>query len=321
MENTVVAPGQAALDQLRARAPFAAILVYDANARAIALETALAGLQRLDTQIVRVANPLRTPLTMERVLIQVAGFKTDVAIGEDRETVMRTVIGHLQPGHKRLIVSVEQAETLHPMALILLDQIARPLDPGGPSPQILLTGTPAFTHNLGHPLLDRMRSVLGMGTPDATLPAAEQLVAPVAADVPMPVDRWSMPDAAEAPNPASTVLAPASPVAEAAPVPIVSRVMNADRAPSRPLTAYQVRRDRSRSRRRLFVGLLLIGIPVIIAGGLYAAWQASLLPPGMNEVIAQWTMEIKAGIDHGIAWVTATIAVVRTRLLPGAGLF
>jgi len=321
VENTVVAPGQAALDQLRARAPFAAILVYDANARAIALETALAGLQRLDTYVVRVANPLRTPLTMERVLIQVAGFKTDVTIGEDRDTVMRTVIGHLQPGHKRLIVSVEQAETLHPMALILLDQIARPLEPGGPSPQILLTGTPAFTCILGHPLLDRMRSVLGMGTPDATLPPAEQLLVPAAADVPMAVDRWSMPDAAEAPNPASTILAPANPVAEAAPVPIVSWVINADRALSRPLTAYQVRQARSRSRRRLFVGLLLIGIPVIVAGGLYAAWQASLLPPGMNEVIAPWTTAIKTGVDHGIALITATIAAVRTRLLPGAGLF
>lgn len=321
MESTVVAPGQAALDQLRAREPFAAILVYDATARAMALETALAGLQRLDTYVVRVANPLRTPLTMERVLIQVAGFKTDVTIGEDRDTVMRTVIGHLQPGHKRLIVSVEQAETLHPMALILLDQIARPLEPGGPSPQILLTGTPAFTHNLGHPLLDRMRSVLGMGTPDATPPPApEQLVAP-APDVSMPVDRWSMPDVAEAPDPASTILAPANPVADAAPVPIASRVMNADRAPSRPLTAYQVLRARSRSRRRLSVALLLIGIPVIIAGGLYAAWQASLLPPGMNEVIAQWTTAIKAGVDRGMAWVTATIAAVQTRLLPGAGLF
>lgn len=333
MENAVVAPGQAALQSLRAQEPFAAILVYDASARAIALETALTGLQRLDTHVVRVCNPLRTPLTMERVLIQVAGFHTDLTMGEDTDTLMRTVIGHLQPGHKRLVVSVEQAETLHPLALILLDQIARPLEPGGQSPQILLTGTPAFTCILGHPLLDRMRAVLRMGTPDATLPPAEQLLVPAGAamapvpmppvpmPVPTPVDRWSMPVAAEALNPASNDLAPANPVAEAAPVPIATRAMNAERALSRPLTAHQVRRAGSQSGGRFYLALLLIGIPVIITGGLYAAWQASLLPPGMNEVIAQWTMVIKAGADRSVAWVTATIAAVGTRLLPGASLF
>ena len=354
MDNAVIAPGTAALDLLRAREPFAAILVYDDSARAVALDTALAGLTRLGAHVVRIANPLRTPLTMERVLIQLAGFQTDLRLGEDTDALMRTVIDKLQAGHNRLIVSVEQAETLHPMALILLDQIARPPEPGGRSPQVLLTGTPAFARVLGHPLLGRMRDVLRIGTPDVmpsdTEPLGAPAVTPAPHLVPMPVDRWSTPDAADALNPASSVLAPpniapsgiappgivtpgiatAHAVAgpESSPSPSTP-VAAADAARPRPITAHEVRRVPSQSRGRLWPALLIMGVPAIIAGGLYAAWQAHLIPPEMEAAVIPWIDEIRTWfgttivpwIDRAVSWVTSTIAAAMTRLLPGAGLF
>lgn len=301
----IVAPGEAALLKLRAREPFAAILAYDAGARTTALDTALRGLERAGAFIVRVANPLRTPLTMERILIQVAGFQTDLTQGEDTDTLMRTVIARLHTGRERLVLSVEQAETLHPMALILLDQIARPLEVGGPAPQILLTGTPAFARMLGHPLLDRMRAVLGLGTPDP-VPAPELISAATTTALP---ERSSQPAPVPQPDTNKQVAPPganASIMAASLPRPVSAPGPDARAFNATPRTAHQAGPAPSSSRWWIWVLVLLLPA---LAVAHYAAWRGHLLPAAVEATLTPL-------FDR----LAAAILALRARLLPGAGM-
>ncbi len=328
MDNALIAPGEAALIKLRSREPFAAILAYDEAARQTALATALAGLDRAGAFVVRIGNPLRTPLTMERILIQLAGFQTDVANSEDTDRFMRAVIKRLHTGRERLVLSVEQADTLHPLALVLLDQIARPLEPGGPAPQVLLVGTPAFARILGHPLLGRMRSILGMGTPDATPPpdvplAAESGPVPVPpsqvapSQVPpfqMPATQMPDPQVAEPQwaEPAPPARAPVAVAAAEPAAPVVPAGLRAvagpDIATRPPLTAHESRLALTRPRWGLVLFGILLALAAVVAG-LYAAVWFHLLPPGAEAAIAPV-------FDRALAWLLA----LRTRLLPGAGM-
>ena len=120
VEKLYLAPGDAALERLRQREPFATILAYDAIVRSAALEGALRSLSNTGVHIIRLANPLRAPLTLERILIQLAGFQDEMSHGEDTDSVLRAVLSQLQAGRDRMVISIEQAETLHPMALLLL---------------------------------------------------------------------------------------------------------------------------------------------------------------------------------------------------------
>ena len=355
MDSIVIAPGEAALVKLRAREPFAAILDSDASARAAALETALAGLRRAGVHVVRVANPLRTPLTMERVLIQLAGFQTDLAPGEDTDTLMRTVIDRLHTGRDRLVVSVEQAETLHPLALILLDQITRPLEPDGKSPQILLTGTPAFTRMLGHPSLDRMRAVLGMGAPDPTLATFTATVEPIPQSVPAPAEPGSARPLATdtdtsnrvqsnrapsvAPEPVPE-LAP-EPAADPAPQPVSESApelapvsapepASAPVAPGVPVDGPTLRVTATNTGLRPALTVQQVG-----RGPYRSRWPLRLLLLLLvllaiaGGVYAAWSYHLlppdaeaamTSWINRAIALVTSTIAAARDRLLPGAGM-
>lgn len=342
MDNAFIAPGEAALIKLRSREPFAAILAYDEAARQTALATALEGLERGGAYVVRIANPLRTPLTIERILIQLAGFRSEPLETEDTDRLMRALIARLHTGRERLVLSVEQADTLHPLALILLDQIARPLAPGGPAPQVLLVGTPAFARILGHPLLARMRSVLGMGTPDASPPPevnpASHMAAMAPGPVPVPtppktgLQGAGLPGAGlpgsglpgslppESVLPAQAALEPPEPLEPPAPPePVVAvtpvrlrAVAGPDVATRPPLTAHEARLAPTRPR----WGLVLAGIVLVLAAliaGLYAALRFHVLPPGLEAAIA-------SVFDSVLAWVLAGVLALRTRLLSSAGM-
>ena len=327
MDNAFIAPGEAALIKLRSREPFAAILAYDEAARQTALATALEGLERGGAYVVRIANPLRTPLTIERILIQLAGFRSEPIETEDTDRLMRALIARLHTGRERLVLSVEQADTLHPLALILLDQIARPLAPGGAAPQVLLVGTPAFARILGHPLLARMRSVLGMGTPDATPPPEVNPASHMAAMAPGPVPVPTPPGTGlpasvlqGALPPAQAALEPPEPLEPPAPrEPVVAvtpvrlrAVAGPDVATRPPLTAHEARLATTRPR----WGLVLAGIVLALAAsiaGLYAALRFHVLPPGLEATIAPV-------IDSVLAWVLAGVLALRTRLLSSAGM-
>ena len=329
VEKLYLAPGDAALERLRQREPFATILAYDAIVRSAALEGALRSLSDTGVHIIRLANPLRAPLTLERILIQLAGFQDEMSHGENTDSVLRAVLSQLQGGRDRMVISIEQAETLHPMALLLLDQIARPAEPGGPSPQILFTGTPAFARALGHPLLGRMRSVLGIGTPDivpaepeAAMP--QPVPVPVSVPVEMPVEMpVPVPDQ---PNP--VFIAGPEPVADApAPrplrpndprpdhlraVPAMAQAAGDSLASPRMLTATEAGALRPPSRRPPWLVLLLLAL-LLIGGGAYAALLMHWLPRPVEAQLLQ-------SLAQAWSWTGSSLAALRAKLLPPATL-
>ena len=325
VEKLYLAPGDAALERLRQREPFATILAYDAIVRSAALEGALRSLSDTGVHIIRLANPLRAPLTLERILIQLAGFQDEMSHGEDTDSVLRAVLSQLQAGRDRMVISIEQAETLHPMALLLLDQIARPAEPGGPSPQILFTGTPAFARALGHPLLGRMRSVLGIGTPDI-VPAEPEAAMPQPVPVPVSVPVEMPVLVPDQPNP--VFIAGPEPVADApAPrplrpndprpdhlraVPAMAQAAGDSLASPRMLTATEAGALRPPSRHPQWLVLLLLAL-LLIGGGAYAALLMHWLPRPVEAQLLQ-------SLAQAWSWTGSSLAALRAKLLPPATL-
>ena len=317
MDSIPTGPGATALAKLRAREPFATILTYDLAARTDALDAAAQVLQRNGAHIVRVGNPLRTPLTLERLVIQLAGFQP--GLGSDTDAIMRAVLNQMHAGRDRVVISVEQADTLHPLALLLLDQITLPRVPGGKAPQVLFTGTPAFARCLSHPMLDRMRAVLGMGSADpVTDPPADRpadppvisIAAPAITAAPQPETQIAPlpadPPAVDQPLSSPTVL-PVTPSLQA----VRAVVLSADdaRPRARPLTTARERAIFSPTRRRTgrsVLAALLVVLVLLI--GAFGVVQFHVLPPAIEASIT----------DHaGLAarWVTAQYEVVRVRVL------
>lgn len=313
VEKLYLAPGDAALERLRQREPFATILAYDVAVRSAALEGALRTLSDTGVHIIRLANPLRAPLTLERILIQLAGFQDEMSHGEDTDSVLRAVLSQLQAGRDRMVISIEQAETLHPMALLLLDQIARPAESGGPSPQILFTGTPAFARALGHPLLGRMRSVLGIGTPDI-VPAEPAAATPQ----PVPVPGQPKPVFIARPEPVADAPAP-QPVLPNDPrpdhlraVPAMAQMAGYSLAPSRLLTATEAGALRPPPRRPQWFVLLLLAL-LLTGGGAYAALLMHWLPRPVEVQLLQ-------SLAQAWSWAGSSLAALRAKLLPPAAL-
>ena len=333
VEKLYLAPGDAALERLRQREPFATILAYDAIVRSAALEGALRSLSNTGVHIIRLANPLRAPLTLERILIQLAGFQDEMSHGEDTDSVLRAVLSQLQAGRDRMVISIEQAETLHPMALLLLDQIARPAESGGPSPQILFTGTPAFARALGHPLLSRMRSVLGIGTPDI-VPAEPEAAMPQPVPVPVPVPvsvSVEMPVAVPVavPGPPNPVfIAGPEPIADVPArqpvrtndprpdhlraVPAMAQTAGDSLASPRLLTATEAGALRPPSRRPQWLMLLLLAL-LLTGGGVYAALLMHWLPRPVEAQLLQ-------SLAQAWSWTGSSLAALRAKLLPPATL-
>lgn len=99
-----------------------------------------------DAQVIRVGNPLRAPLTIERILIQTglveAGLLTDTEADQAMQQLLRRRDG-------RTVLVIEQAETLSQPALQTLARLASPAFADRPagraaSLHIVLAGEPAF---------------------------------------------------------------------------------------------------------------------------------------------------------------------------------
>ena len=101
-----------------------------------------------DAQVIRVGNPLRAPLTIERILIQTglveAGLLTDAEADQAMQQLLRQKDG-------RTVLVIEQAETLSQPALQALARLASPAPafadrPAGraASLHIVFAGEPAF---------------------------------------------------------------------------------------------------------------------------------------------------------------------------------
>ncbi len=258
-----------ALIRLRDGVGMAAVLMDDRAERDAAMHRILAGLSP-GTRVVRVGNPLRAPLTLDRILIQLAGPEADLPGGEDARTVIAAVLQ--QGGAAPVLLSIEQAETLHPAGLLDLWAAAQPftqrsVDGAGPALQLLFIGGPAFASILAHEGMETLREALDVRP--ASEPPPPPMLAPIPHVVPPPPPVQTVPPA--------PMEAPVTPGTLATPVP---DVMVARYARSVE-TSIETKR---RLRRRLLgaaVAIALIG--VALGAGMRLFYRDMLPQPGLPQ--------------------------------------
>ena len=120
------------------------VVLHEAPGREAALRGLLAEAGP-DAQVIRVGNPLRAPLTIERILIQTglveAGLLTDAEAGQAMQQL-------LQRRGSRTMLVIDQAETLSQPALQAIARLAPPATARAAdhaeAPHIVLAGRPAF---------------------------------------------------------------------------------------------------------------------------------------------------------------------------------
>ena len=141
--NEDLAPAAAeAAAAIEAGHPFTLLLDDDEQARSAALAAVLDVVGRGRTRVVRATNPLRAPLTLERLLIQVIeGFSEHAPA--DNVTLMRR-IARGRDGERRVILVIERAETLHPEVLHALAETSDDFLAADPKLQVLFCGQKRF---------------------------------------------------------------------------------------------------------------------------------------------------------------------------------
>lgn len=176
-----------AAKRLQAGADGALVIERDPERRAQLVDAAVLAGRR--GPCLRIANPLRAPLTLERILFQIAGDETTLSFDGNAALLSRSLA---QRGDHVLLV-INQAETLHLPVLYVLQQLmAAPRA----SVQLLLAGDARLLALLQHsPLahkLARLREQLGVldaeaPTPEALFPVAAEALVPVVPEAPVPV--------------------------------------------------------------------------------------------------------------------------------------
>ncbi len=167
MEGTGSLAGADASSPLVGRldAPFFALLLEDDHERTAALSVLLARLSGAETRVIRVGNPLRSPLTLDRILIQVAGPEGEVFTGDDARLLVRAIAAR-QGQETRVVLLIEQAETLHPKVLRSLQAMAPYFaEPEQATLQVVFVGRPAFRALLGGDELAPLREALQISLP------------------------------------------------------------------------------------------------------------------------------------------------------------
>ena len=123
---------------------FAALAVDGAEKRAEQLEAVLKAVVGEGTRVVWVGNPLRSPLTIERFLIQIVGPEVDLRI-ERSPSDLACLFARRAGSETRLLVIVQQPETINPETIEQLGAMAgyRGGDEAVPM-QFLFVGTQAL---------------------------------------------------------------------------------------------------------------------------------------------------------------------------------
>lgn len=131
----------AVVDRLRAGDVFTALVAERVTDRAAALERVLRDAAGEGTRTVWVGNPLRSPLTIERFLLQILGPEIDLRI--DRTPAeLADLLARPAGGETRLLVVVQQPETINPETEETLGAMAAHLD--GRAVQFLFAGSPSL---------------------------------------------------------------------------------------------------------------------------------------------------------------------------------
>ena len=142
--------------------PFKSILIEDERERAVSASALLATLSGTTVRVVQVGNPLRSLLTLERILIQVGAVKHDAFREVDARLIVQAMTDR-QGSEARIVLLIDRAETLHPMVLHSL-QAMEPhfVQAGRPTLQVLFVGHPAFLALLADEELTPLRTSLGL---------------------------------------------------------------------------------------------------------------------------------------------------------------
>ena len=139
---------------------FTALLRDDDRQLAAAVDKLVATVTEPEARLIRVGNPLRSPLTLERIMIQVAGPEGEVFLGDDPGLVVHA-IAERQREEARVVLLIEQAETLHPKALRSLQAMAAYfMQDEQPVLQVVFAGRPAFRALLSGEELAPLRQAL-----------------------------------------------------------------------------------------------------------------------------------------------------------------
>ena len=125
-------------------AHFTCLLLDDKQQRATALEAVLDRVTDPNTRVVWVGNPLRSPLTIERFLIQIVGPEVDLRLDRTPAQLVKLMT---QPvgDENRLLVIVQQPETMGAEARDTLAAITGHLAGGTLQMQFLFVSSTSFT--------------------------------------------------------------------------------------------------------------------------------------------------------------------------------
>jgi hypothetical protein len=133
----------APLERLRAGEPFVELRQDNVLSRAASLDALLGKIAETETKLVWIGNPLRSPLTLERLFLQAAGPEADLRVDRTPGELVNMLRSALD-GAARCLVIVQQPETLNPEARDTLARIAPLLGRASPTIQFLFCGTDAF---------------------------------------------------------------------------------------------------------------------------------------------------------------------------------
>lgn len=149
-----------------------------------------------DTRLIRVGNPLRAPLTIERILIQTGLVEAGLLTDEETDAAMQQLLRRDDP----TTLVIEQAETLSPAALQTLARLAAgpaSWSAGRAAPlHVIFAGKPGFaglvlaTPDVG-PIRDALQHVPGAEPAIHVLPEADDR----APAVPQPPAPFAQPPA------------------------------------------------------------------------------------------------------------------------------
>ena len=131
------------LGRLRAGDVFVELRHEDVAARAAGLDAVLRQFADSDTKLLWISNPLRSPLTIERLFLQAAGPEADLRIERNPEELAGMLRAAAQNAARCLLV-VHQPETLDAEARDALAAVAPLLAGAVPTIQFLFCGSSAF---------------------------------------------------------------------------------------------------------------------------------------------------------------------------------
>lgn len=143
------AAGTNAVASLQARHPFSLLLAEDDRARAAELDSIIDAIADTQTRFARATNPLRARLTLERLLIQVVRGGPESTQGDEPSLIRR--IAERRGAETRVILMIEQAETLHPEVMRFLARTSHLFPDDTPRLQILFVGRPSFRTMMDDP--------------------------------------------------------------------------------------------------------------------------------------------------------------------------